>query len=65
MPFFLLGPLLGLAGFGPGGIIAGSLAAATLSFFGWVPAGGVLAVFQSAAMGGYGGAVLERVFGFL
>ncbi|KAK8217002.1 hypothetical protein BKA81DRAFT_377894 [Phyllosticta paracitricarpa] len=45
--------------------VAGSLAAATQSFFGYVPAGGVLAIFQSAAMGGYGGAVQERIFGVL
>ncbi|KAK8181705.1 uncharacterized protein BKA78DRAFT_299878 [Phyllosticta capitalensis] len=64
MVFFLIGPLLGLAGFGPGGIIAGSVAAAAQSFFGVVAAGGVFAVFQSAAMGGYGVGVLARVFGF-
>ncbi|KAK7557317.1 hypothetical protein IWX49DRAFT_588190 [Phyllosticta citricarpa] len=53
------------AGVAASAAAAGSLAAATQSFFGYVPAGGVLAIFQSAAMGGYGGAVQERIFGVL
>lgn len=41
----------GLTALGPAG---GSLAASTMSYFGYVPAGGVYALAQSAAMGGYG-----------
>lgn len=56
-------------------IIAGSAAATVMSYFGAVPAGGWFALFQSAAMGGYGasaaaglaqaGAALSSVGGWL
>lgn len=56
-------------------IIAGSTAAAVMSYFGTVPAAGWFAIFQSAAMGGYGasaaaslaqaGAALSSVGGLL
>ncbi|KAF1927477.1 uncharacterized protein M421DRAFT_180541 [Didymella exigua CBS 183.55] len=67
-------PVLAALGFGAGGPIAGSAAAAVMSWFGTVPAGGLYAIFQSAAMGGYGasaaaglaqaGAVLSSVGGW-
>ncbi|KAF1357254.1 hypothetical protein EJ07DRAFT_129939 [Lizonia empirigonia] len=47
-------PVLAALGFGAGGPIAGSTAAAVMSYFSYVPAGGVYATLQSAAMGGYG-----------
>lgn len=35
-------------------IIVGSASATVMSYFGTVPAGGLFATLQSAAMGGYG-----------
>lgn len=37
--------------------IAGSAATSIMSFFGYVPAGGIYATAQSAAMGGYGASI--------
>ncbi|KAF2796877.1 hypothetical protein K505DRAFT_155120 [Melanomma pulvis-pyrius CBS 109.77] len=50
--------LLGLAGFTSAGVAAGSLAAAVQSSMGTVVAGGAFATLQSAAMGGYGAAIV-------
>ncbi|OAL48238.1 hypothetical protein IQ07DRAFT_589064 [Pyrenochaeta sp. DS3sAY3a] len=47
-------PIFNAVGFGAAGPIAGSAASSTMSFFGFVPAGGLYATIQSAAMGGYG-----------
>ncbi|EUC38320.1 hypothetical protein COCVIDRAFT_86794 [Bipolaris victoriae FI3] len=47
-------PTLWALGFEQRGPRRGSLAASTMSYFGYVPAGGVYALAQSAAMGGYG-----------
>lgn len=53
-------PLLGAAGFGQGGVIAGSIAAGIQSGIGNVAAGSVFAFFQGA---GAGGAALAAVNG--
>ncbi|OSS48383.1 hypothetical protein B5807_07818 [Epicoccum nigrum] len=47
-------PFLSALGYGATGPIAGSTAASIQSFFSFVPAGGLFATAQSAAMGGYG-----------
>ncbi|KAH6625796.1 hypothetical protein C7974DRAFT_312821 [Boeremia exigua] len=47
-------PFLSALGFGATGPISGSAAASVMSYFSIVPAGGVFATAQSAAMGGYG-----------
>ncbi|KAK0726408.1 hypothetical protein B0T21DRAFT_413742 [Apiosordaria backusii] len=54
-------PLFAAAGFGPGGIIAGSIAAAAQSMIGNVVAGSVFAILQSAGAGGAGAAVVNGV----
>ncbi|KAF2477648.1 uncharacterized protein BDR25DRAFT_207768 [Lindgomyces ingoldianus] len=51
VPFF---NMLGFTAAGPAG---GSAASGLMSFFGIVPAGGVYATAQSAAMGGFGASV--------
>ncbi|KZM18976.1 uncharacterized protein EKO05_0011304 [Ascochyta rabiei] len=68
-------PVFAALGFSAGGPLPGSGAAAVMSYFGIVPAGGWYAMFQSAAMGGYGasaaagaaqaGAVLSSVAGWV
>ncbi|KAL2266879.1 hypothetical protein VTJ83DRAFT_4156 [Remersonia thermophila] len=55
-PAIITAPLLAIAGFGPGGPVAGGLAAAVQSSIGNVAAGSLFATLQSAAMGGYGAA---------
>ncbi|KAF2995995.1 hypothetical protein E8E13_000584 [Curvularia kusanoi] len=47
-------PFLSALGFGATGPVAGSTAASVMSYFSFVPAGGIFATAQSAAMGGYG-----------
>ncbi|KAH7374298.1 hypothetical protein BKA66DRAFT_534063 [Pyrenochaeta sp. MPI-SDFR-AT-0127] len=51
VPFF---SALGLSASGP---VSGSAAAAIMSYFGYVPAAGLYATAQSAAMGGYGASI--------
>ncbi|KAF2714710.1 hypothetical protein K504DRAFT_395321 [Pleomassaria siparia CBS 279.74] len=50
-------PILNTLGFTSLGPAAGSAAASTMSYFGSVPASGVYATVQSAAMGGYGAGI--------
>ncbi|KAF2792366.1 hypothetical protein K505DRAFT_246800 [Melanomma pulvis-pyrius CBS 109.77] len=67
--------ILSTLGFTSVGPAAGSTATAAMSYFGFVPAGGVIATLQSAAMGGYGagvaagaaqaGAVVSSAVGYL
>ncbi|KAF1935234.1 hypothetical protein EJ02DRAFT_460561 [Clathrospora elynae] len=47
-------PFFSALGLSAGGPIAGSTAATIMSYFGYVPAAGIYATAQSAAMGGYG-----------
>ncbi|KAJ8108229.1 hypothetical protein OPT61_g8318 [Boeremia exigua] len=47
-------PFLSAMGFGATGPVAGSTTASVMSYFSIVPAGGLYATAQSAAMGGYG-----------
>ncbi|KAJ4319178.1 hypothetical protein N0V94_004051 [Neodidymelliopsis sp. IMI 364377] len=47
-------PFLSAMGFGASGPVAGSAATGIMSYFATVPAGGIVATMQSAAMGGYG-----------
>ncbi|KAF9691625.1 hypothetical protein EKO04_010442 [Ascochyta lentis] len=68
-------PVLAALGFGANGPLAGSVASGVMSYFSFVPAGGVFATLQSAAMGGYGasaaagaaqaGAALSSVAGWV
>lgn len=60
-PVVVTAPLMGVAGaagFTPAGIAASSVAAGIQAGIGSVGAGGLFATVQSAAMGGYGAAVL-------
>ncbi|KAL6892429.1 hypothetical protein HDV57DRAFT_481998 [Trichoderma longibrachiatum] len=60
-PVVVTAPLMGVAGtagFGPAGIAASSLASGIHAGIGSVGAGSIFATVQSAAMGGYGAAVL-------
>lgn len=57
-PTIVTGPLLAFAGFTPLGPAAGSLAVMIQSGLGNVLAGSAFATLQSAAMGGYGAAVV-------
>ncbi|OTA91794.1 hypothetical protein M434DRAFT_32437 [Hypoxylon sp. CO27-5] len=54
-------PILAAAGFGPGGIVIGSLAALIQSFIGDVSAGSLFAFLQSTSMGGGAAGVLEAI----
>ncbi|KAI0133085.1 hypothetical protein F4776DRAFT_626036 [Hypoxylon sp. NC0597] len=54
-------PILAAAGFGPGGILVGSLAALVHSLIGNVTAGSLFAFLQSASMGGGAAAVLKAI----
>jgi len=58
VPSLVTVPLLGVVGFGPGGVIAGSLAAAIQSSIGSVAAGSLFAFLTSAAAGGAAAAVV-------
>ncbi|KAH8801371.1 hypothetical protein F5884DRAFT_862071 [Xylogone sp. PMI_703] len=58
-PGILWVPALGVVGFGPGGIGAGTWAAGIQSGIGNVAAGSVFATMQSAGAGGAGAAVLN------
>ncbi|KAF2146777.1 uncharacterized protein K452DRAFT_193951, partial [Aplosporella prunicola CBS 121167] len=51
-------PVLGAVGFGAAGPVAGSLASAAQSIWAPVASGGLFATLQSAAMGGYGAAIV-------
>ncbi|KAI1740092.1 hypothetical protein F4680DRAFT_419664 [Xylaria scruposa] len=53
-PMATVAPLLGAAGFGANGIVAGSAAAAVQSSIGSVGAGSLFATATSAGAGGYG-----------
>ncbi|KAI0834581.1 hypothetical protein F5Y06DRAFT_278416 [Hypoxylon sp. FL0890] len=55
------GPILAVAGFGPAGIVVGSLAAAWHSLIGNVSAHSLFAILQSAGMGGYGTAAIQAI----
>ena len=57
-PAIVTGPLLAFAGFTPLGPAAGSLAAMIQGGLGNLVAGSAFATLQSAAMGGYGAAVV-------
>jgi len=57
-PGLVAAPVLGAAGFGAKGIVAGSTAAAIQSGMGSVVAPGLFATLQSAAAGGYGAAAV-------
>jgi hypothetical protein len=59
-PGLLTTPLLGALGFGPGGVLGGSLAAGAQAGIGNVAAGSTFAFLQSA---GAGGAALATVNG--
>ncbi|KAI2481062.1 hypothetical protein Ptr902_08088 [Pyrenophora tritici-repentis] len=50
-------PLFSALGLSAGGPVAGSTAATIMSYFNFVPPGGIYATAQSAAMGGYGASV--------
>ncbi|KAJ4986142.1 hypothetical protein SVAN01_08406 [Stagonosporopsis vannaccii] len=50
-------PFLSAMGFSSAGPVVGSTAASIMSYFSFVPAGGVFATAQSAAMGGYGASI--------
>ncbi|KAH9867950.1 hypothetical protein IAQ61_007255 [Plenodomus lingam] len=50
-------PIFSALGLSAGGPVAGSAAASIMSYFSYVPAGGVYAMAQSAAMGGYGASI--------
>jgi hypothetical protein len=50
-------PFFNALGLSAGGPVAGSAATSIMSFFGYVPAGGIYATAQSAAMGGYGASI--------
>ncbi|OTA67353.1 hypothetical protein K449DRAFT_419984 [Hypoxylon sp. EC38] len=54
-------PILAAVGFGPGGIVIGSLAALVQSFIGNVSAGSLFAFLQSASMGGGAAGVLQAI----
>ncbi|CAM1505409.1 Fc.00g110460.m01.CDS01 [Cosmosporella sp. VM-42] len=57
-PGLIAAPILGGLGFGAGGIVGGSIAAALQSSMGSVAAGGLFATLQSAGAGGYGAATV-------
>ncbi|KAF2852674.1 hypothetical protein T440DRAFT_466798 [Plenodomus tracheiphilus IPT5] len=50
-------PIFSALGLSAGGPVAGSAAASIMSYFSFSPAGGIYAMAQSAAMGGYGASV--------
>ncbi|CAA9963312.1 hypothetical protein PTMSG1_06680 [Pyrenophora teres f. maculata] len=50
-------PFFSALGLSAGGPVAGSTAATIMSYFSYVPAGGIFATAQSAAMGGYGASI--------
>ncbi|KAF2126077.1 hypothetical protein P153DRAFT_388826 [Dothidotthia symphoricarpi CBS 119687] len=50
-------PIFATLGLSAGGPVGGSAAAAIMSYFSFVPAGGIYAMAQSAAMGGYGASI--------
>ncbi|KAI0182420.1 hypothetical protein EV127DRAFT_449632 [Xylaria flabelliformis] len=54
VPMAAVAPVLGVAGFGANGVIAGSAAAAVQSSIGSVGAGSLFATLTSAGAGGYG-----------
>ncbi|KAI0103218.1 hypothetical protein GGR51DRAFT_561902 [Nemania sp. FL0031] len=58
-PMMVAAPVLGVAGFGANGIVAGSVAAGVQSSIGNVIAPSVFAALQSAATGGYGVAAVS------
>ncbi|KAK3378835.1 hypothetical protein B0T24DRAFT_140821 [Lasiosphaeria ovina] len=60
-PAIVTAPLLVAAGFGPGGVIGGSIAAAAQAALGNVAAGSFFAYLTSAGMGGYGAAAVAGV----
>jgi len=60
-PAALTGPLLATMGFGASGPVAGSVAAWLQSVLGPIGAGSAFAYLQSAAMGGYGVAVVNGI----
>ncbi|KAK4549233.1 hypothetical protein LTR36_007691 [Oleoguttula mirabilis] len=60
-PSLIYGPVLGLMGFGSGGVVAGSAAAGVQSSIGAVSAGSVFALLTSAGAGGYGVAAVSAI----
>ncbi|KAI1737761.1 hypothetical protein F4680DRAFT_468019 [Xylaria scruposa] len=60
-PMAVAAPILGAAGFGANGIVAGSIAAGVQAGIGNVVAGSTFATLQSAAMAGYGTAAVAGV----
>lgn len=60
-PGMLALPVLGLFGFGSGGVIGGSLAAGAQAGIGNVVLGSIFATLQSAGAGGAGVAVVNGV----
>ncbi|KAI9694368.1 MAG: hypothetical protein M1820_008968 [Bogoriella megaspora] len=58
-PWLLTGPILSLLGFGPGGVIGGSIAAWIQSITHPIVRGGIFATLRSAAMGGFGTAIVN------
>ncbi|KAF5662393.1 hypothetical protein FHETE_7978 [Fusarium heterosporum] len=61
VPALVAGPLLGIVGFGAGGVVAGSAAAGLQSGIGSVVAPSLFATLQSAGAGGYGVAAVHGV----
>ncbi|KAK3487967.1 uncharacterized protein B0T23DRAFT_398630 [Neurospora hispaniola] len=60
-PAIVTAPILAVLGFGAAGPVAGSAAAIAQGVIGNVVAGSPFAIAQSAAMGGYGAAIVNGV----
>ncbi|KAI6085661.1 hypothetical protein F4821DRAFT_240256 [Hypoxylon rubiginosum] len=61
VPGLIAGAALGCIGFGVAGIVKGSAAAGLHSAIGIVSTPGIFPTLQSAAMGGYGAAIVNGV----